>query len=253
MQDKNFILIDGHALAYRSYFALERTGMKTSDKQPTWAVFGFFKAVFDLLKNFHDIRLFRVAGSGLQRQGMARKIVHGVLQFHEFDQDGQVFAAAGIKIRQQYFQDLDMVVRIKGVERDHRFAVTVFHPNFSVFLLLHFIPAGRRLSQEILRPGRRGFSWRAVSRPLCFCTKAGTLAVKRRSETVAAAAHQDQDPQNAAASVAVVIASAAAVAETEIVAGPATQKQQDNDPAAVVAAEAGTVVGTGIVASAVCS
>lgn len=48
---KTLILIDGHALAFRSFFALERTGMKTSDKEPTWAVFGFFKAVFDLLKN----------------------------------------------------------------------------------------------------------------------------------------------------------------------------------------------------------
>lgn len=48
---KTLILIDGHALAFRSFFALERTGMKTSDKEPTWAVFGFFKAIFDLLKN----------------------------------------------------------------------------------------------------------------------------------------------------------------------------------------------------------
>jgi len=51
MQDKSFILIDGHALAYRYFFALERTAMKTSDNQPTWAVFGFFKALFDLLQN----------------------------------------------------------------------------------------------------------------------------------------------------------------------------------------------------------
>ncbi len=51
MQDKNFILIDGHALAYRYFFALERTAMKTTDNQPTWAVFGFFKALFDLLQN----------------------------------------------------------------------------------------------------------------------------------------------------------------------------------------------------------
>lgn len=50
-EKKTLILIDGHALAFRSYFALERTGMKTTDKVPTWAVFGFFKAVFDLLKN----------------------------------------------------------------------------------------------------------------------------------------------------------------------------------------------------------
>ncbi len=48
---KTLILIDGHALAFRMYFALERTGMKTTDNQPTWAVFGFFKAVFDMLKD----------------------------------------------------------------------------------------------------------------------------------------------------------------------------------------------------------
>lgn len=50
-EQKTLILIDGHALAFRQFFALERTGMKTTDNQPTWAVFGFFKAVFDLLKH----------------------------------------------------------------------------------------------------------------------------------------------------------------------------------------------------------
>lgn len=50
---KTLILIDGHALAYRQFFALERTGMKNSDSQPTWAVYGFFKAVFDLLLKIH--------------------------------------------------------------------------------------------------------------------------------------------------------------------------------------------------------
>lgn len=48
---KTLILIDGHALAFRQYFALERTQMSTSDGTPTWAVYGFFKAIFDLLKN----------------------------------------------------------------------------------------------------------------------------------------------------------------------------------------------------------
>jgi DNA polymerase-1 len=48
---KTLILIDGHALAFREYYALERTGMSTSDGQPTWAVYGFFHAIFDLLKN----------------------------------------------------------------------------------------------------------------------------------------------------------------------------------------------------------
>ncbi len=48
---KTLILIDGHALAFRQYYALERTNMKTTSGTPTWAVFGFFKAIFDLLKN----------------------------------------------------------------------------------------------------------------------------------------------------------------------------------------------------------
>ena len=48
---KTLILIDGHALAFRQYYALERTNMSTSSGTPSWAVYGFFKAIFDLLKN----------------------------------------------------------------------------------------------------------------------------------------------------------------------------------------------------------
>jgi DNA polymerase-1 len=50
-ESKTLILIDGHALAFRQYYALERTNMQTKDGVPTWAVYGFFKAIFDLLKN----------------------------------------------------------------------------------------------------------------------------------------------------------------------------------------------------------
>ncbi len=50
---KTLVLVDGHALAYRQFFALERTAMKNSQNQPTWAVYGFFKAVFDLLSKIH--------------------------------------------------------------------------------------------------------------------------------------------------------------------------------------------------------
>jgi DNA polymerase-1 len=51
MTSKTLILIDGHALAYRQFFALERTRMKTTDGVNTWAVYGFLKAIFDLLKH----------------------------------------------------------------------------------------------------------------------------------------------------------------------------------------------------------
>ena len=35
------VLIDGHALAYRAYFALQTTGLSTSRGEPTHAVYGF--------------------------------------------------------------------------------------------------------------------------------------------------------------------------------------------------------------------
>ena len=47
---KTLILIDGHALAFRQYYALERTGLKNGNNEPTWAVYGFFKAIFDLIE-----------------------------------------------------------------------------------------------------------------------------------------------------------------------------------------------------------
>ena len=59
-KNKTLILIDGHALAFRQYFALERTNMSTSSGTPTWGVYGFFKAIFDLLKN-NDIEKDAIA------------------------------------------------------------------------------------------------------------------------------------------------------------------------------------------------
>ncbi len=51
MNSKTLILIDGHALCFRMFFALERTNMQTTDHTPTWAVYGFFKSIFDMLNN----------------------------------------------------------------------------------------------------------------------------------------------------------------------------------------------------------
>ncbi len=47
---KTLVLIDGHSLAYRMHFALERTNMRLGDGTPSWAVYGFFNALFSLLK-----------------------------------------------------------------------------------------------------------------------------------------------------------------------------------------------------------
>jgi DNA polymerase-1 len=41
LKDKKLLLIDGHSLLYRAYYALERTAMTTSKGIKTWAVMGF--------------------------------------------------------------------------------------------------------------------------------------------------------------------------------------------------------------------
>jgi len=49
-KQKTLVLVDGHALAYRMYFALERTQMQNEAGLPTWAPFGFFNAIYQLLE-----------------------------------------------------------------------------------------------------------------------------------------------------------------------------------------------------------
>lgn len=49
---KHLLIIDGHALVFRSYYALFTTGMKTKDGVPSWAAYGFTKAVFDTIKSY---------------------------------------------------------------------------------------------------------------------------------------------------------------------------------------------------------
>jgi len=41
LKNKKLLLIDGHGLIYRAYYALERTAMATSGGKKTWAVYGF--------------------------------------------------------------------------------------------------------------------------------------------------------------------------------------------------------------------
>lgn len=59
MQETNntLYLVDGSSLAYRSFFALLTTGMRNASGIPTWAVYGFFSAIFDLIekRNPHSL------------------------------------------------------------------------------------------------------------------------------------------------------------------------------------------------------
>jgi len=48
-EKETLVLVDGSSLAYRSFFALLTTGMRTKTGIPTWAVMGFFMSLFDMI------------------------------------------------------------------------------------------------------------------------------------------------------------------------------------------------------------
>lgn len=49
-EQETLVLVDGSSLAFRSFYALMRTGMKAKDGSPTWAVHGFFSSLFDQIE-----------------------------------------------------------------------------------------------------------------------------------------------------------------------------------------------------------
>ena len=46
----NLLLIDGSNLAFRMFFALEMSNMRDAEGNPTWAVYGTIKALFDVIE-----------------------------------------------------------------------------------------------------------------------------------------------------------------------------------------------------------
>jgi DNA polymerase-1 len=47
---ENLVLVDGSSLAYRAFFALFKSGLRRGDGTPTWAIYGFFNSLFDLIE-----------------------------------------------------------------------------------------------------------------------------------------------------------------------------------------------------------
>ena len=48
--DETLVLVDGSSLAFRSFFALFKSGLRKQDGSPTWAVYGFFNSLFDVIE-----------------------------------------------------------------------------------------------------------------------------------------------------------------------------------------------------------
>lgn len=61
MSEHKLLLIDGHALAYRMFFALPVAGFSTKAGEPTNAVFGFIRTVFDRILSPNPPKYFAVS------------------------------------------------------------------------------------------------------------------------------------------------------------------------------------------------
>src|SRR5579871_3918582 len=51
-EEKTLVLVDGSSLAFRSFYALLTTGLRTKKGQPTWAILGFFNSLFELIEKY---------------------------------------------------------------------------------------------------------------------------------------------------------------------------------------------------------
>lgn len=51
-EKQTVLLVDGSNLAFRMYFALERTGLTSPSGKPSWAIFGFFKGLLDVIEKY---------------------------------------------------------------------------------------------------------------------------------------------------------------------------------------------------------
>lgn len=60
-QDRDTILlVDGSNLVFRMYYALEYTRMTSPDGRPSWAIFGFFKALLDVMSQCNTNKIIAV-------------------------------------------------------------------------------------------------------------------------------------------------------------------------------------------------
>ncbi len=52
MGKNTLVLVDGSSLAFRSFFALFASGLRTKEGIPTWAILGFFNSLFELIEKY---------------------------------------------------------------------------------------------------------------------------------------------------------------------------------------------------------
>lgn len=159
---KSLVLIDGHSLAYRMYFALEHTRMQTSSNEPIWAVYGFFNAIFALLKNIKPDAIamsFDVSSITFRNEMYSEYKAHREKMPDELrdqiDRIKEGIATLGIPIYElQNYEADDVIGTLSKQAAEDNWHVKILTGDQDSFQLVHDGGNGKAGAVEILIPDR---------------------------------------------------------------------------------------------------
>lgn len=159
-------LVDGHALAYRSYYAFVRRPLVNSKGEETSAVFGFIKTILQLLEKFEPTHLVAVFDSAeatfrdelfadykANRPGMPEALADQLPRIME------VIEAMGIPVLSAPGYEADDIIATLSRRIESRMPVRVVSGDKDLFQIV--TPA-----THILRPGKAGLLDEEVDRGL---------------------------------------------------------------------------------------
>ncbi len=146
MSDKeSLILVDGSSLAFRSFYALLTTGLRTQTNVPTWAVLGFFNSLFDMIDKKTPTCMavcFDVAGPTFRHEQFVEYKAHRpempddlACQWPLIKQGVRVLGIPVLELTGFEADDIIGTVAVKAVSEG--LSVTVLTGDQDIFQLLH--------------------------------------------------------------------------------------------------------------------
>lgn len=154
---ETLVLVDGSSVAFRSFYALFNSGLRTAQGKPTWAVYGFFNSLFDLIEKYTPNALavcFDLAGPTFRHSDYEDYKAHR----QEMPDDLRVqwpVIKEGIEIlgvpifEMEGFEADDLIGTIAKAAERHGTKVQILTGDHDAFQLLDD-------SIQVLMPGKKG-------------------------------------------------------------------------------------------------
>jgi DNA polymerase I len=153
-EKRQLFLIDGMAMVYRAFFALQRAGMTNRDGMPTGAIYGFATA---LLKIFETYKPDYLAAAFDSREKTFRHILYPLYKANRSAPPEDLICQLDAVFELLAAFDIPLI-KIPGYEADDLIgtASRIFEPECSVFIVTPDKDLAQLVRDEvrILRPGK---------------------------------------------------------------------------------------------------